>query len=84
VQFQEVRSGASYLSQNDMRLHFGLGSQRIMKTVEVYWPSGKTEGYQNLGADHVYTIVEGDGIKQSASFDVRNKAESAAAGKKSK
>jgi hypothetical protein len=67
-----------------MRLHFGLGLQRIMKTVEVYWPSGKKEGYQNLGADHVYTIVEGEGIKQNDSFEVRSKPEGAASGKKSK
>ena len=84
VQFQEVRSGASYLSQNDMRLHFGLGPQAIMKTVEVYWPSGRKEVYQNLGADRVYTIVEGEGIKQNMSFDLRSKTEGAVAGKTSK
>jgi len=55
-----------------------------MKTVEVYWPSGRKEVYQNLGADRVYTIVEGEGIKQNMSFDLRSKTEGAVAGKTSK
>jgi len=84
VQFQEVRSGTSYLSQNDPRLHFGLGPQTRMKTAEIYWPSGKKEVYQNLSADHVYTIVESEGIKQNVSFEVRSKTEPTATGKKSK
>jgi hypothetical protein len=64
VQLNEVRAGASYLSQNDLRLHFGLGNETVMKTVEVSWPSGKKEVLKDLAADFIYTIVEGEGVQQ--------------------
>ena len=63
VQMNEVRAGGSYLSQNDPRLHFGLGQQSRMATVEVRWPSGSTEVLNDLPADFIYTIVEGRGIQ---------------------
>jgi hypothetical protein len=84
IQFNEVRGGASYLSQNDMRLHFGLGPQTIMKTVEISWPSGRKEVYQDLSTDHVYTIVEGEGIKQKVPLEAQSKKEAATVGNKSK
>jgi hypothetical protein len=84
IQFNEVRGGASYLSQNDMRLHFGLGSQTIMKTVEISWPNGKKEVYQNLSADYVYTIVEGEGIKQKVPLEVESQRRAAPVGKNPK
>ncbi|MFZ1974303.1 MAG: CRTAC1 family protein [Candidatus Acidiferrales bacterium] len=62
AQFNEVRGGASYLSQNDLRLHFGLGKEVKLDSVEVQWPSGATEKLQNLAADNIYTIVEGKGV----------------------
>lgn len=68
VQFDEIRGGASYLSQNDLRLHFGLGAHATMETVEISWPSGVHETYKNLAADDIYTIVEGAGIKDKAPF----------------
>jgi len=68
VQFNEVRSGSSYLSQNDLRLHFGLGLQTNMSTVEVSWPSGKKEVYRDLPADFIYTIVEGEGVQKKMPF----------------
>ena len=64
-QFDEVRGGGSYLSQNDLRLHFGLGTAPKMDLVEVRWPSGKTETLKDLAADKIYTLVEGRGIKDS-------------------
>ena len=60
VQIGEVRSGGSYLSQNDFRLHFGLGGATKVDTVEVRWPSGETNTYRDLTADHFYTLHEGD------------------------
>ncbi len=63
-QLNEVRSGGSYLSQNDLRLHFGLGSDDRMSSVEVFWPSGKTEVLHDLPADFIYTIVEEKGVQQ--------------------
>jgi len=63
LQFNEVRSGSSYLSQNDLRLHFGLGSQAMIDTLEISWPSGKKDVYRHLPADFIYTISE-DGTMQ--------------------
>jgi hypothetical protein len=64
-QFSEVRGGASYLSQNDLRLHFGLGTASKMESVEIRWPNGTTETLQNVAADNIYTIVEGSGIRET-------------------
>ena len=64
-QFSEVRGGGSYLSQNDLRLHFGLGTAKKMESVEIRWPSGKVETLQNVAADAIYSIVEGAGIRDS-------------------
>jgi len=63
VQIDEVRGGGSYLSSNDQRLHFGLGTEAVMKTVRVEWPSGLVEVLSNVAADNLYTIVEGKGIQ---------------------
>ncbi|HEY6936589.1 MAG TPA: FG-GAP-like repeat-containing protein [Terriglobales bacterium] len=62
VQFDEVRGGSGYLSQNDLRLHFGLGLAIAMDSVEVRWPSGAVEKFAHLSADAIYTIVEGKGV----------------------
>jgi hypothetical protein len=69
TQFDEVRGGGSYLSQNDLRLHFGLGSAAKIDSVEVRWPSGKVEALKDVPADKIYTIVEGQGIQGSAPFN---------------
>ncbi|MGA7922063.1 MAG: CRTAC1 family protein [Candidatus Acidiferrales bacterium] len=63
AQFNEVRGGSSYLSQNDLRLHFGLGKESKLDLVVVQWPGGATEKLQNLTADNIYTIVEGQGLR---------------------
>lgn len=68
MQFDEVRSGGSYLSQNDLRLHFGLAGAEKMESVEVRWPTGKTETFSNVAADKIYTISEGQGIKETATL----------------
>jgi hypothetical protein len=68
TQFDEVRSGGSYLSQNDLRLHFGLGSAAGIDLVEVRWPSGKTESFKNVAADKIYAITEGQGIKETVAL----------------
>jgi hypothetical protein len=64
VQFSEVRGGASYLSQNDLRLHFGLAANEKMSEVSIRWPNGETEVLHDVPADFIYTIVEGAGIQQ--------------------
>ncbi len=63
-QIQEVRSGGSYLSQNDLRVHFGLGSATKVDQIEVRWPSGAVDKIQNEPADQHLTIEEGRGALQ--------------------
>jgi hypothetical protein len=58
----EVRSGSSYDSNNDMRVHFGLGSASKLDSVEVRWPSGHLEKFDNLTVDKIHTLKEGSGI----------------------
>jgi hypothetical protein len=68
TQLDEIRGGGSYLSQNDLRLHFGLGASAKIELVEVRWPGGKTETFRNILADKIYKIVEGSGIKDAEPF----------------
>jgi len=62
TQTDEVRSGGSYISQNDLRLHFGLASATKIDSIEIRWPSGAVEKLANVPADHFYGIREGSGI----------------------
>src|SRR6202140_1853185 len=57
----EVRSGSSYISQNDLRVHFGLGSATKLDAVQVRWPSGLIESFDNLSVDTINTLKEGSG-----------------------
>jgi len=65
---EEVKGGSSYLSQSDLRLHFGLGSVEKIDTLEVRWPNGNSEVLRDVPADAIYIIVEGEGIRESRSF----------------
>ena len=62
TQTDEVHSGGSYLSQNDMRLHFGLGAATKIDKVEIRWPSGATDGLTGLAPDKFYAVLEGKGL----------------------
>jgi hypothetical protein len=62
TQTDEVHSGGSYLSQNDLRLHFGLGSATKIDSIEVRWPSGVVDKTGSLEADRSYSILEGTGV----------------------
>ena len=62
AQTDEVRSSGSYLSQNDLRLHFGLGDRRQAGKVEISWPAGGTDTLTNLEADRFYCVKEGAGV----------------------
>jgi len=62
-QIEEVRSGGSYISQNDLRRHFGLGSASKADRLEVYWPSGRRESFRDLKANQLVLIKEGSGEK---------------------
>ena len=62
TQTDEIHSGGSYLSQNDLRVHFGLGSATKIDKVEIHWQSGLVENLTNLAADRFYNVLEGKGI----------------------
>jgi hypothetical protein len=62
TQTDEIHSGASYLSQNDTRVHFGLGKARKIDRVELRWPSGQLETLKDLEVDKFYSVLEGQGI----------------------
>jgi hypothetical protein len=57
----EVRSGSSYDSNNDMRVHFGLGSATKVDGVQLRWPSGRTEQFDGLAVDTIHELKEGSG-----------------------
>lgn len=85
TQIDEVRGGGSYLSSSDPRLHFGLGSDSIMKKVEIQWPSGLKEDLKDVVGDAIYTIVEGKGITNTIKLappDKNNKPNSVVQGRK--
>ena len=65
VQLGEVMSGGSYLSQSDLRLHFGLGSRESIDQAEVLWPDGKKETLTHLAVDKFYVVREGQGVVAS-------------------
>ena len=57
----EVRSGSSYISQNDLRVHFGLGATDKIEAVQVRWPSGLVENFDHLSVDAIHILKEGSG-----------------------
>jgi enediyne biosynthesis protein E4 len=68
TQFSEVKGGSGYISQNDLRQHFGVGANTHMEEVRVRWPSGESEVFHDVAADFIYTIVEGQGIKDKTAL----------------
>jgi hypothetical protein len=62
TQTDEIHSGGSYLSQNDLRVHFGLNTATKIDSVEIRWPSGSIDHLQNLTADKYYSVLEGKGV----------------------
>jgi hypothetical protein len=60
-QIQEVRSGGSYLSQNDLRVHFGLADATKIERIELRWPSGTVDKVENASVDQCLTVEEGRG-----------------------
>jgi len=60
-QIDEVRSGDSYISQSDQRLHFGLEQRTKVDLIQVRWPSGTIDKVTNAGVNRIVTIKEGQG-----------------------
>ena len=62
TQTEEIHSGGSYLSQNDLRVHFGLNQATKIDSLEIRWPSGRVETLKDLEADKFYSALEGQGV----------------------
>jgi enediyne biosynthesis protein E4 len=69
IQVSEIRSGGSYLSHNDMRVHFGLGGRTNVPPVKVRWPDGAVEWFDHLAPNGIHVIRQGHG--RSAAVDSR-------------
>jgi hypothetical protein len=65
VQIEELRSGGSYFSQNDLRLHFGLDQAKHVDLVQVNWLSGQVDQFRNLEVNRLYVLQEGGKILKS-------------------
>jgi hypothetical protein len=62
AQIDEVRSGGGYLSQNDLRVHFGLGTAEQVQLLEIRWPSGHIDSLRNIAANRLIYVKEAEGI----------------------
>jgi hypothetical protein len=71
VMVREVRAGSSYLGQNDLRVHFGTGSSSVVDRIEVRWPSGIVDVLEEIAADQIVTVVEGEGATDRTPFSAR-------------
>jgi hypothetical protein len=71
-QIDEVRSGDSYISQSDLRLHFGLEQRTKVDLIQVRWPSGTVDKITNVGVNRIVTIKEGQGKVAEKEFVKRS------------
>jgi hypothetical protein len=68
TQTDQVRSGDSYISQSDLRLHFGLEKRAKVDSIQVRWPSGTVDKISNVGVNRIITIKEGQGKVDEKEF----------------
>jgi hypothetical protein len=71
TQVREVKSGSSYLGQNDLRAHVGLGEATRVERIDVRWPAGGTDTIRDVPANQIVTIAEGQGITGRSSYSSR-------------
>ena len=67
-QIDEVRSGGGYFSQNDLRVHFGLGKAEKVDVLEIRWPSGQVDTLKDIKANQLIYVKEGAGITRTEQF----------------
>ena len=70
-QIDEVRSGGSYISQNDLRVHFGIGKATTIELLEIRWPSGQIDTIKDIQPNQQIFVQEGKGIIRRLRFDQR-------------
>ncbi|MGB7516432.1 MAG: CRTAC1 family protein [Candidatus Acidiferrum sp.] len=78
TQIREIEGGGSYMSQSDLRAHFGLGSAAKIDKLEISWPSGANQSFSDFPADQFYLIQEGKDELGSQVFVKSSKTKSAA------
>ena len=76
AQMDELRSGGSYFSQNDLRMHFGLDQAAKVDMVEIRWLSGQVDQLKDLEVNRLYVIQEGGKILKSEVFEAAGKKRS--------
>jgi hypothetical protein len=59
---REIKAGSSYLSQSDLRVHFGMGNAPRAEQLEIRWPSGRVEAFKDIEANQILTITEEQGV----------------------
>jgi len=67
-QIDEVRSGGGYFAQNDLRVHFGVGSASKIDLLEIRWPSGVVDTLKDIQPNQLIYVKEGEGIVRKESF----------------
>jgi enediyne biosynthesis protein E4 len=72
-QIDEVRSGGSYFSQNDLRIHFGIGKAQKVDILELRWPSGLMETLKDIQPNQLIYVKEGEGIVRNVSLSAMKK-----------
>ena len=65
---REVRAGSSYLGQNDLRVHFGMGEAERAERLEILWPSGRIDVIDDIEANQSLTVREGEGVVEARPF----------------
>jgi len=73
-QIDEVRSGGSYISQSDLRIHFGLGKAEKVDMLEIRWPSGHVDTLKDVKANQLIFVKEGEGIVRTMQFPAAPKS----------
>jgi hypothetical protein len=63
-----VKSGSSYLGQNDLRAHVGLGMSTRVDRIDVRWPGGRIDTVRDVAVNQIVTITEGQGITGRIAF----------------
>jgi hypothetical protein len=57
-QYNRMTTSVGYASSSDGPVHFGLGSDSIAQSIEIHWPSGKVQTFQNVRADQIFKVTE--------------------------
>ena len=72
MQMSEVKGGSSYISQSDLRQHFGLEAYSTINELTIRWPDGAVDTLHDVPADYIYKLVEGRGIQDKVALPSPN------------